>query len=192
MGMLRSGEFDYVILMESSGMYRGEDAVAIAAPLASGRLDGVWGSRRMSLKDVEAAMRLRYRRNGLAAATSHFGSHALSLLYLVLYGRYVSDTLSGLRAVRATYLGQVNVDPAHKLANHQLLSALLADRAEILELPVGFFPLAPTRVKRTSVGDGLRAMLEIVARRVRSLAHRRTETAAGVKAGEKPLTVGKT
>ena len=57
---LAEGEFDYAVIFESSGMYRGEDLVGMISPLMSGRLDAVWGSRRLSLKDIEASYRLRY------------------------------------------------------------------------------------------------------------------------------------
>lgn len=166
--MLGAGGFDYVILFESSGMYRGEDVLALASQLAFVRLDAVWGSRRLSMKDVDEALRLRYSHNWLLKMTSHFGSHLLSVLYLVLFGQYITDTLSGARAIRARYVRALNVDPAHKLANHQLLAALLRDRAEVLEIPVRFFPISPDRVKRTSVVEGLRAIVEIVASRLRS------------------------
>ena len=62
----------------------------------------------------------------------------------------------------------LDVDPAHKLANHQLLASLLRNRAEVLEVPVRFFPISPKRVKRTSLLDGGRAMVEILMRRLRS------------------------
>ncbi len=164
--VLRGGEFEYVILFESSGMYRGEDIVALASQLAFVRLDAVWGSRRLSIRDVEEAMALRYRHNWWLKTVSHLGSHLLSALYLVLFGRYISDTLSGARAVRAKYLWGLSVDPALKLANHQLLASLLRDRPEVLEIPVRFFPISPKRVKRTSVLQGFRAVWEIVVRRL--------------------------
>src|SRR4030095_11946516 len=59
---LQEGAFDSVVLFESSGMYRGEDLVALAAQLTSGRLDAVWGSRRLSVRDIEESYRLRYRK----------------------------------------------------------------------------------------------------------------------------------
>jgi len=166
--VLRGGEFEYVILFESSGMYRGEDIVGLASQLAFVRLDAVWGSRRLSGKDVEETMALRYRNNWPLKMASHFGSHVLSALYLMLFGRYISDTLSGARAVRAHYLQDLSVDPAHKLANHQILGALLRERSELIEIPVHFFPISPRRVKRTSIPDGGRAVLEILARRLRA------------------------
>lgn len=164
--VLRSGEFEYCILFESSGMYRGEDIVALASQLVFVRLDAAWGSRRLSKRDVEEAMVLQYRHNWLLKMASHFGSHLLSVLYLLLFGRYITDTLSGARAVRARFLKGLSVDPGMKLANHQLLATLLRGRAEVLEIPVRFLPISPKRVKRTSVLEGIRAVLEIVARRV--------------------------
>ena len=122
--------------------------------LTTGRLDAVWGSRRLSLKDIEASYRLRYHHNAFLRSTSYLGSHLLSAAYLVLFGRYISDTLSGVRGVRAPFLTSLPVAPDDKLANQYLLSALLADRADVLETPVQFLPLSPERVRRTTPARG--------------------------------------
>jgi 2-phospho-L-lactate transferase/gluconeogenesis factor (CofD/UPF0052 family) len=159
------GGFDYVLLFESSGMYRGEDLVALASHLVGGRLDAVWGSRRLSVRDIEESYRLRYRNNVLMGAISHAGSHALSLAYLALYRRYISDTLSAVRAVRAEDAFAPDIDLTDKRANHLLLTRLLRRRAEILEIPVRFFPISPERVKRTTPLDGLQALGVILWRR---------------------------
>jgi hypothetical protein len=162
----REGDFDYVGLFESSGMYRGEDLVALASHLAVGRLDAVWGSRRLSMRDIHESYRLRYKSNVALGAVSYVGSHVLSLAYLMLYGRYISDTLSAVRAVRATDALEAGIELTHKRANQYLLSRLLRRRAEILELPVQFFPIAPERVKRTNPLEGLQSLATIVARRL--------------------------
>ena len=160
---VRSDGYDYVGLFESSGMYRGEDLVALAAVLTQGRLDAVWGSRRLSVRDIHESYRVRYRRNLLLGGVSFIGSHVLSLAYLLLYGRYVSDTLSAVRAVRAGDAVEAGVDLTQKHANHYLLSRLLRRRAEILELPVQFLPISPTLVRRTSALDGLQALATMIA-----------------------------
>ncbi len=162
----RNSGFDYVVLFESSGMYRGEDLVALASHLAVGRFDAVWGSRRLSVRDIQESYRLRYRKNVVLGAISYVGSHALSLAYLLFYGRYISDTLSAVRAVRAADAFDPSIDLTDKRANHLLLSALLRRQAEILEIPVRFFPISPERVKRTSPLDGLDALATIVVRRM--------------------------
>jgi 2-phospho-L-lactate transferase/gluconeogenesis factor (CofD/UPF0052 family) len=164
---LAAGEYDYVILFDSSGMYNGEDIAGLAAHLTLGRLDAVWGSRRLSVRDIQESYRLKYRHKAVLGAFSYVGSHALSLLYLCLYGRYVSDTLSAARAVRAADALGLPCSLTHKLANQYLLSALLRRRAEMLEIPVQFFPISPDRVRRTSILDGLRAAAVAIAQRAK-------------------------
>jgi 2-phospho-L-lactate transferase/gluconeogenesis factor (CofD/UPF0052 family) len=159
-------EFDYAALFESSGMYRGEELVSVISPLMSGRLDAVWGSRRLSLKDIEASYRLRYRHKAILGSFSYVGSHALSAAYLLLFGRYVSDTLSGVRAVRAGFLTSLPVAPDDKLANQYLLCALLREKADLLETPVQFLALSPERVRRTTLAEGLRSLAVIAWQRI--------------------------
>jgi 2-phospho-L-lactate transferase/gluconeogenesis factor (CofD/UPF0052 family) len=160
--IVREEQPDYVALFDSSGMYNGEDFVALLAQLPLGAPDAVWGSRRLSVREIRESTYLRYRRTPLLGLLSYVGSHMLSVLYLLGYGRYVSDTLSEARLVRSGYLLRCGVDVAHKDLNHHLLAAVLGDKAEIRELPVTFLPLSPARVRRTGVGDGLAAVWTIM------------------------------
>ena len=176
--VLTGASFEYVILFDSSGMYRGEDVVSLASHLRFVSLDAVWGSRRLSVREIAEAYRLRYEHKAFLGAISYLGSHVLSVTYLLLYGRYISDTLSEAIAVRTDYLREPGVDPFGKGANHALLSALLRDRGEILETPVQFFPLSPANVRRTTVLDGLRALAAIVYNRVKPRPRRTRRQAA--------------
>jgi 2-phospho-L-lactate transferase/gluconeogenesis factor (CofD/UPF0052 family) len=166
---IERGRFDYVVLFESSGMYNGEDIANLASHLSLGRLDAVWGSRRLSVKDIHESYRLKYRHRSIVGAISYVGSHLLSLLYLALYGRYVSDTLSAARVVRASDALRLPGTLTDKLANQWLLSLLLRRRAEMFEVPVQFFSISPAQVRRTSPLDGLRAVGAVLAGRVRRL-----------------------
>jgi 2-phospho-L-lactate transferase/gluconeogenesis factor (CofD/UPF0052 family) len=174
---VRDGRFDYVVLFESSGMYRGEDVVGLASSLTSGRLDAVWGSRRLSVRDIEESYRFRYRRQSLLGWLSYTGSHVLSLSCLALFGRYISDTLSAVRAVRAADAVELDVPLTHKRANEHLLARLLRRKADILEIPVQFLPISPALVKRTSVLEGLQALGALIAGRFSAAPPRRTGTA---------------
>lgn len=163
---IAEGEIDYVVLFESSGMYRGDDAAALIGYLEGGRLDAVWGSRRLSVRDIDVSYRRRREEGPIARGLSRAGSHVLSLGYLALYGRYVADTLSGVRAIRASDAAAVPVPLTHKLVNQYLLGNLMRRRAELLEVPVVFLPLSSSRVRRTSAGEGLRSLATIVWRRL--------------------------
>jgi 2-phospho-L-lactate transferase/gluconeogenesis factor (CofD/UPF0052 family) len=163
---VHQGDFDYVMLFESSGMYRGEDLAVLASHLVIGRLDAVWGSRRLSVRDIAESIRFRYQKTPLFGALSAMGSHVLSLACLTLYGRYISDTLSGVRAIRTDDALSIRVPLTHKRANQHLLARLLRRKAEVLEIPVQFFPISPERVKRTSVFEGLGALGALVTGRL--------------------------
>ena len=184
---LEQQAFDYVMLFESSGMYNGEDAANLASHLTSGRLDAIWGSRRLSVRDIQASYRLRYRHRAMLGAVSYAGSHVLSLLYLALYGRYVSDTLSAARAVRVGDALRVPVPLTDKLANQHLLSLLLRRKAEMFEVPVQFFAISPDQVRRTSAWDGLRAIGAVLEGRVQ-----RMDEAPGGRASNYPFADSRT
>lgn len=169
--------FDYAVLFESSGMYNGEDVVTVVAQLASSRLDAVWGSRRLSARDIDASLRLRYQHKTGLRVASAIGSHVLSAAYLFLYGRYISDTLSGVRGVRAAVAAAPDIDLDDKRLNQRLLSRLLRDRAELLETPVRFYAISPDRVRRTTLGEGLASLASIIWWRV-------TGRTAGVRPGQ--------
>lgn len=162
MDAVREGGYDYVSLFESSGMYRGEDLVALLSQLADRRLDAVWGSRRLSVRDINESYRYRYRSNPFLGAVSFVGSHMLSLACLVLYGRYISDTLSAVWAVRASDALEVTTPLTGRTINEALLARLLRRGASVLELPVHFTPISPQRVRRTSALEGLHALLTLV------------------------------
>jgi 2-phospho-L-lactate transferase/gluconeogenesis factor (CofD/UPF0052 family) len=164
---LRSGEIDYAVLFESSGMYRGDDAAALIGYVQDRRLDAVWGSRRLSVRDIDVSYQQRRAEGPVQRALSRAGSYALSLGYLGMYGRYVADTLSGVRVVRAADAAGVPVSLTHRLANQHLLGTLMRRRADLLEVPVQFLPLSGDRVDRTSVGEGLRSLGTIVTGRFR-------------------------
>ena len=172
---LAGGRFDYVVLFESSGMYRGEDVVSLVTPLKSGRLGAVWGSRRLSVRDEEESYRLRYRHRWLLGTISAIGSYALSVAYLLLYGRYVSDTLSGARAMRPAHYLESAARLDDKQGNQELLSELMRQHAEIQEVYVRFVALSPERVKRTTILDGVASIFTIFRRRF----SRRPKPAAG-------------
>jgi len=158
-----AGGFDYVSLFESSGMYRGEDLVALLGHLTDRRLDAVWGSRRLSVRDIHESYRHRYRSSPTFGALSFVGSHVLSLACLLLYGRYISDTLSAVWAVRAPDALATGSALSGRRANQYLLARLLRRRAELLELPVRFTPISPERIRRTSAFEGIHALITLLA-----------------------------
>ena len=160
-----SEEYDYLCLMECSGMYHGSDAMHLISSLNGRQVDAVWGSRRLSVSDVRASYQFRYQRNWLLGIVSRVGSHALSLMYLVFYGHFISDTLSGLRLVKTKVFRDFDLNVEQASFNQRLLCKLLRGKGTVYEMPVGFLPMSPDKVKRTSVMQGLQNIWMIIQQR---------------------------
>ena len=160
-----SEDFDYLCLMECSGMYHGSDAMQLMSSLQGKQISSIWGSRRLSVSDVRASYQFRYQKHWLLGLMSRIGSHALSLMYLVLYGHFISDTLSGLRLVRTDVFKQLDVSTENESFNQLILCKLLRDKGMVFEMPVGFLPISPDKVKRTSVLQGLKSIAVIFVQR---------------------------
>ncbi|NKB75731.1 MAG: hypothetical protein GKR96_01500 [Gammaproteobacteria bacterium] len=160
---------DYVCLMECSGMYHGYDVISLISNLNQPNVDAVWGSRRLSASDMKASYKFRYRHRVSLGAVSYIGSYMLSLSYLSLYGRYVSDTLSGLRVVKSHFLRKNQSNFERDNFNQYLLSDLLDSKGRVFEVPVDFLPMSPNKVRRTSILQGLNAFWVIMTQRMKSL-----------------------
>lgn len=157
--------YTYLALFESSGMYRGDDLVGLVRYLEGGRVDAVWGSRRLSLRDIRESFQRYDDRGPVMRALSRIGSHLLSAAYLLFYGHYVADTLSGVRIVRMADALRVPVRLTDPKVNQYVLPQLLRRRADVLEVPVQFLPVSAGRVRRTGVGEGLRQLAIIIGQR---------------------------
>jgi 2-phospho-L-lactate transferase/gluconeogenesis factor (CofD/UPF0052 family) len=160
---------DFVCLFESSGMYFGGDIVALVSNLNQNRVDAVWGSRRLSRSDIRESYSYRYRSHLLKGGISYLGSHLLSLAHLICYGRYISDTLSGLKLIKSAHLEGSADWIDNPSANQYLLARLVRSDGRLFEVPVDFLPMSPNQVARTGPLDGLRALGVIFAERFRSI-----------------------
>ena len=123
-------EHNYICLVECSGMYHGYDIPSLISNIKQKNVDAVWGSRRLSVSDVQASYKFRYQRHPVLGFISYMGSHLLSLMYLCFYGHFISDTLSGMRIVRADFLKAMKVDIQHRSFNQYLLCELLKTKGK--------------------------------------------------------------
>lgn len=164
-----ASQHDFVCMFESSGMYFGSDIVALVSNLNQEKVDAVWGSRRLSLADIHQSYRYRYRSHLIKGGLSYIGSHVLSLAYLVCYGRYISDTLSGLKVVNNAHLESSSDWIDDPSANQYLLARLMRSDGRSFEVPVDFLPMSPDQVLRTGAMDGMRALGVIFSQRLRAI-----------------------
>ena len=115
---------------------------------------------------MRASYKFRYHHHILLGVVSYIGSYLLSFSYLMLYGRYISDTLCGLRVMRREFLVRNKTQLEQNSFNQHLLGDLLNNQGRVFEVPVDFLPMSPDKVRRTGVVEGLKAFWVIVTQRI--------------------------
>ena len=130
-----------------------------------GRLDAVWGSRRLSVRDIEESYRLRYRKQCVARAPSATSAATCSACVPgPLRPLHLRHAVGRARACAPPTCVRCRRRSDAQAGQPASASALLRRKAEMLEIPVQFFPLSPERVKRTSPLEGFSALATICRR----------------------------
>ena len=89
-----------------------------------GRLDAVWGSRRLSVRDIQESYRLKYRHRTMLGAISYAGSHAAQpAVSGALRSLRIRYALGCPRDTRPRTRSASPLPLTHKLANQHLLVA---------------------------------------------------------------------
>ena len=132
-------------------MYNGEDIPWLASHL-TGRLDAVWGSRRLSVRDIEESLRVKYQHSAVLPGDQPRGQP-----------RAQPDVPRALRPIRVGHaLGRpcgarrrrlqhpAAVDP-QACEPGAALASCCAARPRCSRCPVHFYSVSPHQVKRTTV-----------------------------------------
>lgn len=112
----------YIVVVDADGQWDPREAERLLGPLVEGRADFTQGSRALG----EAANDDQVRRAGVVVFAS---------LVSILTHTRVTDTSSGLRAMRAELTGQVLLEQEQYQAS-ELLISMLAQGARLVEVPV--------------------------------------------------------
>ena len=120
--LARQGGARYVVTLDADGQWDPADIPSVLEPLVAGDADLVLGSRVLGRTHTDDAFR-------------QVGVHVFSALVRLLTGTRVTDTSSGLRAMRAEVTGQVRQEEAQYQASELLVGAI-AHGYRIAERPV--------------------------------------------------------
>ena len=150
-------------------MYNGEDIASLASHLTLGRLDAVWGSRRLSVRDIEESYRLKYQHERAARRDQLRRQPRCSACCISRCTAATSPTRCRRRARFAPRTrSRCRARSTDKLANQHLLSVLLRRRrGDARDAGAVLRDLARARSRRTSIVDGLLARRRRVRRPVR-------------------------
>jgi hypothetical protein len=84
---------------------------------------------------------------------AYLGGRSLSLIALVLTGRYITDTVTALKLFSRTDVAQLPLETSGFELDHEITSRLIARGKRIAEVPIKYFPRSREEGKKIGFRD---------------------------------------
>lgn len=133
---------ELLIIQDADLEYDPNDYVPMLEALMSGRADVVYGSRY-----------LRRGRHAKQSRAAYLGGRSLSLVALILTGRYLTDTVTALKLFHREQVAQLPLETSGFELDHEITAKLARRGARIVEVPIHYLPRSREEGKKIGVRD---------------------------------------
>lgn len=147
---------DYILIQDADLEYDPFDYLVILAALSSGA-DSVYGSRTLG----------QLRKNGWSLTPGRHPNQSfgpwlagalLSVWTLLLYGRWIGDTLTAYKLYPAAFIKSLKLETSGFETDHEITARLIRAGCKIVEAPIGYEPRSASEGKKIKASDGLIAV----------------------------------
>jgi 2-phospho-L-lactate transferase/gluconeogenesis factor (CofD/UPF0052 family)/molybdopterin-guanine dinucleotide biosynthesis protein A len=147
-----------VVTFPCDGEYDAEDLYKVIAPITKGEAAAVFGSRAIKCVNVGSRILEIYGGKKIPYLISRYGGLLLSLSGLVLYNRFVTDPLTGIKAFSSQCLQNLKLSARGIDLETEFVAQLSRNSTFILELPVSYVPRRKKDGKKTTILGGIGAL----------------------------------
>jgi hypothetical protein len=151
-----------IVFFPADREYNTADLLTIVQTLVASRYRAVFGTRAIKVRDMSQQLSGIYGNHRWLYLSSKYGGILLSILTLLLYNRYVSDVLTSVKGFDAQLLKDLKLQCNGRDLETEIIAKLGRRHEFILEVPVDYTPRTRSEGKKITVGDGFRAMLQLV------------------------------
>jgi glycosyltransferase involved in cell wall biosynthesis len=159
---------DWVAVLDADLEYFPDDLVALleAAEAPTGTV-AVYGSRYLEQQNFRAGKLGRLRVLRGQELSSWVANWVLTGLVLVLYGKKITDTLTGLKLYPGDFLRSQRLTSVGFEGDHEITGMLIKAKIPILEVPVKYAPRGREEGKKIGPMDGVKAVTTFLSQRFR-------------------------
>jgi dolichol-phosphate mannosyltransferase len=133
---------DYLVIQDADLEYDPNDYLPMLQALVEGKGDVIYGSRYLGGG--------RHPNQSWAA---YIGGRSLSLIALMLTGRYMTDTVTALKLFLRTDVARLPLETSGFELDHEITSRLIARGKRIAEVPIKYFPRSREEGKKIGMRD---------------------------------------
>ena len=152
---IREAHGDFILVQDADLEYDPQDYLPILEAL--GRGDVVYGSRTLG----------QFRRSGWTATPGRHPQQGLgpwlagvvlSCWTFLLYGQWISDTLTAYKLYPADVLKAMNLKTSGFETDHEITAKLIRKGLRIVEVPIAYHPRSAEEGKKIKPSDGVIAL----------------------------------
>jgi dolichol-phosphate mannosyltransferase len=126
----------------------------------------VYGSRYLAHQNLRPGPSAYLRVLQGQELSSWVANWVLTFLVLVLFGKWITDTLTGLKLYPGEFLRQQELSSVGFEGDHEITAKLIKAHIRIVELPIRYTPRGREEGKKIGPLDGVKAVRTFVVQRI--------------------------
>lgn len=152
---------DYILIQDADLEYDPGDYIPMLEALSAGA-DAVYGSRVLGSYHRQSGFTIFPGRHPQQRFGPWLAGVLLTLWTWLLYGRWITDTLTSYKLYPAKIVQSMNIRTAGFETDHEITAKLIRRSQKIVEVPIAYFPRSQEEGKKIKPIDGLIAVWTLV------------------------------
>ena len=151
-----------VVFFPSDDEYEARNIIDLVRALQTNEYEAVFGSRTIKCLNLNDRIQTIYRGKMWPYLISKYGGFLLSILTLLLFNRFITDPLTGIKAFDRRLIKKLELKANGVDLETEIIAKLSKSKKYILEVPVEYSPRMKSEGKKITILDGLHALLNLI------------------------------
>ncbi len=159
---LEKARGDIVLFYPADLEYRERDLYNVVFSILRNGFKVVFGTRAVKCTDLTSRLKTVYGGKRLPYLVSKYGGIVLSTTTLLLYNRYVTDTLTSIKGFDTKFLRSLDLRSNGMNLDAEIVAKTARRREYILEVPVEYQARTKAEGKKSTAWDGFKTLWSLV------------------------------